>query len=74
MEHVELHHRLGHKLAISRPDFELYRHLLENGVISSDTWDRLVERSIGDSYNLQPLPGPLLTGRLPGSARPIIEL
>ena len=34
MEHVELHHRLGHKLAHARLDLDLYRYLYQKRVIT----------------------------------------
>ena len=74
MEHTELHHRLGHTLAISRPDFELYGHLLKNGVINSDKWDTLVGRSVSASHMLQPLPSSRMPSLPSGSSRPTIEM
>lgn len=38
MEHVELHHRLGHNLAHARLDFDLYRHLWQNKLITDLTF------------------------------------
>ena len=34
MDHVFLHHSLGHQLRVARPDFQLYRYLREHNIIS----------------------------------------
>ena len=44
-EHVELHHRLSHRLAIGRIDLKLVRYLWESGLMSLEAWDDLVGRS-----------------------------
>ena len=41
MEHVQFHHRLGHRLAFARPDFELFKYLYDNKLISDATYKDL---------------------------------
>ena len=41
MQHVQLHHQLGHRLAIARPDFELFKYLYDKDLISVDTYKDL---------------------------------
>ena len=38
MEHVQFHHHLGHRLAVARPDFELFKYLYNNRLISDDLY------------------------------------
>lgn len=41
MEHVQFHHHLGHRLAVARPDFELFEYLFENKLIDDATYKDL---------------------------------
>ena len=41
MQHVRLHHHFGHRLAIARPDFELFKYLYDNRIISDATYKDL---------------------------------
>lgn len=41
MSHIRLHHHLGHRLAIARPDFELFKYLYENHLIEDATYKDL---------------------------------
>lgn len=41
MRHVQLHHQLGHRLAIARPDFELFKYLYDKHLIDDATYKDL---------------------------------
>ena len=41
MQHVHFHHHLGHRLAVARPDFELFKYLYDNHLIDDATYKDL---------------------------------
>jgi hypothetical protein len=45
LEHVQLHHQLGHRLAHARPDFELYLYLWQKRVIDDVQYRALLGES-----------------------------
>ena len=47
MQHVRLHHCLGHRLGHARPDFVLFKYLFDNRLISDGEYRTLK----GSSHN-----------------------
>jgi len=41
MQHVHFHHQLGHRLAVARPDFELFKYMYDNYLIDDATYKDL---------------------------------
>ena len=70
MEHIELHHRLSHRLAIARTDLSLYRYLYDNSVIGIDIWNELRGSSVNRSHVSQACP---LTPA-PAPSAPLIQM
>lgn len=58
MEHVFLHHRLGHSLSHARPDFQLYTYLWNNHVISDAEYRDIKGNSEDRSRRVSAYPTP----------------
>ncbi|KAL9596164.1 MAG: hypothetical protein Q9219_005984 [cf. Caloplaca sp. 3 TL-2023] len=58
MDHVFLHHRLGHSLSCARPDFQLYRYLWNKRVISDADYRDIKGNSEDRSRHVAAYPTP----------------
>ena len=58
MNHVFLHHRLGHRLSHSRPDFQLYTYLWKARVISDTVYRDIKGNSEDRSRHVAAYPTP----------------
>lgn len=58
MDHVFLHHRLGHSLSCARPDFQLYTYLWNNRVISDADYRDIKGNSEDRSRHVVAYPTP----------------
>lgn len=66
MQHVQLHHQLGYRLAIARPDFELFEYLYNEHLIDDATYKDLKGHSKDRNAEYCDLKGFVL----PGSSQP----
>lgn len=70
MQHVRIHHHLGHGLAIARPDFELFKYLYDNRLIDDAEYKDLKGSSKDRNAEYCDLKG--FTPSLPQTAHSII--
>ncbi|KAL8817755.1 MAG: hypothetical protein Q9191_008083 [Dirinaria sp. TL-2023a] len=63
MKHVQIHHQLGHRLAIARPDFELFEYLYTNHLIPVATYKDLKGHSKERNDEYCDLKGFVIPGR-----------
>ena len=63
MQHVRLHHQLGHRLAIARPDFELFKYLYDNRLISDADYKDFKGHSKERYFEYCDLKGIVIPGR-----------
>lgn len=56
MNHVFLHHRLGHSLSCARPDFDLYTYLWNNHVLSDADFRDIRGNSVDRSRHVRAFP------------------
>ena len=61
MSHVFDHHQLGHTLSHARPDFELLRHLWQQGAITDFQYRELAGSTADASRNVAGHPSPPMT-------------
>lgn len=61
MIHVSLHHRLGHRLAYARPDFELFTYMWRNRLISTADYRDLKGNSEDRSRAATAHPAPFVS-------------